>query len=116
MEKEKLHCAIQIRLAKDDIFFGPGVLTLLKLIDEHESLLTAAKAMNLSYTKANKMIKGSEDALELKLLDKRIGGVGGGGSSLTQEGIEFMESYVNFEKEIKKISSRAFEKYFYKFI
>ena len=116
MEKEKLHCAIQIRLAKDDIFFGPGVLTLLKLTHEHESLRAAAKAMNLSYTKANKMIKGSEEALELKLLDKRIGGIGGGGSRLTEEGIEFMKSYVNFDKEIKKISSQVFEKHFCKFI
>ena len=72
--------------------------------------------MNLSYTKANKMIKGSGEALELKLLDKRIGGIGGGGSRLTEEGIEFMKSYVNFDKEIKKISSQVFEKHFCKFI
>jgi len=116
MKNDKLHCAIQIRLAKDDIFFGPGVLTLLKLTHKHESLRAAAKEMNLSYTKANKMIKGSEEALGFKILDRRIGGVGGGGSSLTEEAIEFLEAYVNFENEMEKISSQSFEKHFKKYM
>ncbi|NMA66942.1 MAG: LysR family transcriptional regulator [Clostridiaceae bacterium] len=113
---EKLHCAIQVRLAKEEIFFGPGVLTLIQLTHKHESLRAAAKEMNLSYSKANKMIKGSENALGFKLLDRKIGGVGGGGSSLTEECIEFIEIYVNFEKEIKKISSQIFNKSFNKYI
>ena len=112
----KLHCAIQVRLAKEEIFFGPGVLTLIQLTHKHESLRAAAKEMNLSYSKANKMIKGSENALGFKLLDRKIGGVGGGGSSLTEECIEFIEIYVNFEKEIKKISSQIFNKSFNKYI
>ena len=113
---EKLHCAIQVRLAKEEIFFGPGVLTLIQLTHKHESLRAAAKEMNLSYSKANKMIKGSENALGFKLLDRKIGGVGGGGSSLAEECIEFIELYVNFEKEIKKISSQIFNKSFNKYI
>ena len=116
MYMDKLYCAIQIRLAKDEIFFGPGVLTLQQLTHKHESLRAASKAMNLSYSKASKMIKGSEDALGFKILDRKIGGVGGGGSNLTKAGIEFIETYVNFEKEINEKSSQIFEKYFYKFI
>jgi molybdate transport system regulatory protein len=116
MEMKKLHCAMQIRLAKDAIFFGPGVLDLLQLTRKHESLRAAAREMNLSYTKANKMIKGSEDALGFKILDRKIGGIGGGGSSLTKEAIEFLETYINFEKEINKKSSQIFEKHFHKYI
>jgi molybdate transport system regulatory protein len=116
METKKIHCAIQIRLAKKDIFFGPGVMTLLKLTDEHKSLRAAAISMNLSYTKANKMIKGTEAALGFKLLDRRIGGVGGGGSNLTEECMEFMDIYNEFEKEITDYSSKVFEKNFSKYI
>ena len=116
MEAEKLHCSIQIRLAKDYIFFGPGVLTLLKLTHKHESLSAAAKEMNLSYTKANKMIRGTEESLGFKVLDTRIGGVGGGGSSLTEEALEFLDAYINFEKEMEKFSSKSFEKHFKKYI
>ena len=61
------------------------------------------------------MIKGSEDALGFKILDRKIGGVGGGGSILTREGIDFLETYINFEKEINEKASQIFDKHFYKF-
>ncbi len=109
---EKLHLTLRIRLAKEDIFFGPGVVTLLTLTKEFESLNGAAKEMNLSYTKAYKMIKVAEKALGFKLLDRKIGGVGGGGSSLTPECVEFLEQYIAFDKEINSISNELFNKYF----
>ncbi len=109
---EKLHLTLRIRLAKEDIFFGPGVVTLLTLTKDFESLNGAAKEMNLSYTKAYRMIKVAEKALGFKLLDRKIGGIGGGGSSLTPECIEFLEQYISFEKEINSISNDLFNKYF----
>lgn len=109
---EKLHLTLRIRLAKEDIFFGPGVVTLLTLTKEFESLNGAAKEMNLSYTKAYRMIKVAEKALGFKLLDRKIGGIGGGGSSLTPECIEFLEHYISFEKEINSISNDLFNKHF----
>ncbi|MBP1925948.1 molybdate transport system regulatory protein [Sedimentibacter acidaminivorans] len=109
---EKLHLTLRIRLAKEDIFFGPGVVTLLTLTKEFESLNGAAKEMNLSYTKAYKMIKVAEKALGFKLLDRKIGGIGGGGSSLTPECIEFLKQYIAFDKEINSISNELFNKYF----
>lgn len=113
---EPLHMALQIRLAKENIFFGPGVLTLLKLTKQHESLNAAAKSMNMSYSKAYKMIKCAEEALNFKLLDRKIGGSGGGGSTITNECKEFIEQYILFEHEVKLISNELFEKYFEKYI
>jgi molybdate transport system regulatory protein len=112
---EKLHCSLLIRLAKEEIFFGPGVVSLLKLTQQHASLNAAAKIMNLSYTKAYKMIKGSEKYLGFKLLDRQIGGVGGGGSNLTPECIDFLEKFTLFSQEINNISSELFDKYFEKY-
>lgn len=112
---EKLHYHLQIRLAKKDIFFGPGVLSLLKLVQEYESLNTASKKMDLSYSKACRMIKGSEKALGFKLLDRKIGGSGGGGSSLTPECIEFIEKYAAFYNELDANASELFVKYFNKY-
>jgi len=109
---EKLHLTLKIRLAKEEIFFGPGVVTLLNLIKKSESLNSAAKEMNLSYTKANKMIKAAEKALEFKLLERKIGGIGGGGSNLTPECIKFLEQYILFEQEINELSNDLFHKYF----
>lgn len=109
---KKLHYILQIRLAKDDVFFGPGVRSLLKLTNDYNSLNEACKKMNLSYTKALKMIKGSEKNLGFKLLDRKIGGSGGGGSSLTPECILFLNKYDEFENELITKASDIFDEYF----
>src|SRR5690554_4367144 len=109
---KKLYYILQIRLAKETVFFGPGVRTLLKLIKEYDSLNGACNKMNLSYSKALKMIKGSEANLGFKLLDRHIGGAGGGGSSLTPKCIEFLNKYEEFEKELNSKASEIFDQYF----
>ncbi|MEL7649337.1 MAG: LysR family transcriptional regulator [Sedimentibacter sp.] len=113
---EKLHCALQIRLAKDEIFFGPGVLQLLLLTRQYESLNAAAKKMNLSYSKAVRMIKCSETAFGFKLLDRKIGGQNGGGSTLTPECSEFLKNFDAFDSELNEIASDLFSKHFNKYI
>ncbi len=113
---EKLHYILQVRLAKKDIFFGPGVKTLLNLTKEYDSLNGACKKMNLSYTKALKMIKGAENSLGFKLLDSKTGGLGGGGSNLTPKCIEFLETYDKFEKSLNIKASEIFEEYFNAFL
>lgn len=113
---EKLHCALRIQLAKENIFFGPGVLSLLVLTKEYESLNAAAKNMNLSYSKACKMIKCAEESLGFKLLYRKIGGTNGGGSTLTLECIEFLERYTTFKQEINTFSDELLEKLFNKYI
>lgn len=113
---DKLHCAFKIRFAKDDIFFGVGVITLLKLTEQFESLNAAAKNMNLSYSKATKMISNTEKALGFKLLDRKIGGTNGGGSKLTAECKEFIEVYEVFFNETNKNTEKLFNELFSKYI
>lgn len=112
----KLKCPIKIRLAKDEVFFGPGVATLLRLVEKYESVNAAAKNMQLSYSKAYKMIHGSEEVLGFKLLDRKIGGTNGGGSTLTPECVEFLNTFEKFSSELKEISDNLFDKYFNKYI
>ena len=45
-------------------FFGPGVAELFALIDETGSVRHASEKMGLSYSKAWKMIHGTEKAME----------------------------------------------------
>lgn len=113
---EKLRYILQVRLAKEDIFFGPGVRTLLNLTKEYDSLNGACQKMNLSYTKALKMIKGAENNLGIKLLDRKAGGLGGGGSSLTPKCIEFLEVYDKFENFLNIKASEIFNQYFEEFL
>lgn len=113
---DKLHCVLKIKLAREEIFFGSGVLILLKLTEKYGSLNAAAKNMNLSYSKANRMINGSEKAMNFKLLDKKIGGANGGGSTLTPECREFLNNYEEFCKEVTENSEKIFDKYFGKYL
>ena len=113
---DKLHYILKIRLAKEEIFFGPGVETLLKLTNELASLNAACKQMNLSYTKALRMIQGAEKNLGFKVLERKIGGSGGGGSSLTSECIEFLKKYEAYESELKNKASELFDEYFNEYI
>ena len=113
---KQLHYYIQIRLAKKEFFFGPGVLSLLRLVQKYKSLSIASKKMNLSYSKAYKMVKGSEEALGFKLLNRKIGGLGGGGSTLTPECVKFIDKYSDFSKEIDEKAFEIFKKYFDEYI
>lgn len=113
---DKLHYVLKIILATDESFFGSGVLTLLNLTEKCGSLNAAAKSMHLSYSKANRMINNAEKSLGFKLLERRIGGANGGGSTLTPECVELLDNYDNFCKEVKGNAEILFKKYFRKYI
>ena len=85
------HSSVQVRLGKEDLFFGPGKARLMEYIEETGSMQEACTKMELSYSKASKMMKKAEKQLGFKLLERRIGGSGGGGSKLTEEGRELLK-------------------------
>lgn len=85
---------------------------LLRLIDETGSLSEAAVAMQLSYRRAWGKLKEIEDNLGVKLVDRSVGGAGGGGSRLTREGRRLIERYEHFriaaEQDLEKQFSKRF--------
>ena len=106
------HYSLKICLANDEKFFGPGTTSLLQLIGQYGSIRVAAKEMNMAYSKAWKMLNKAEESLGFPLLHRQIGGKGGGGTTLTNECINFLEAYSNFEKECHELTDKLFKKYF----
>lgn len=104
--------ASKIWLENNGKAFGEGPFQLLRLVGEKGSLSQAAKSLNMSYQKAWVIIRKSEERLGFPLLDRKIGGVAGGGSQLTETGKEFMENYSRFREEAKKKLNAVFNKYF----
>ncbi len=94
---------------------GKGPVQLLLRIEELGSLRQAAFALDMSYTKAWKLIMTLEAALETPLLEKRIGGGGGGSSSLTPEAKALVAEYALMEAEIAQALQLIFEKHFVNF-
>ena len=100
---------VKITLYNKDYSFGNGLYRLLLLIDEYKSINRACKEMRMAYSKAYKMILRSEKDLNCKLLVGKIGGKGGGGSTLTPEARKLISFYekVNLETETVVIITPA---------
>lgn len=112
MTNYTLAYSLRVRLQKTDIFFGPGVGQLLRLVDETGSLQTAAARMEMSYSKAWKIVRKAEQQVGFPMMERRVGGAGGGSSQLTTNGKTFLERYEQFQHEIDQAADRLFLKYF----
>ena len=72
----------------------------------------ACTKMDLSYSKAAKMMKKAEKQLGFKLLERRIGGSGGGGSKLTEEGRDLLKKYRELTRRVQEDADRVFAEVF----
>ncbi len=107
-----MRVAYKIWIEKEGKAFGKGPFQLLTLVGKTGSLLQAARSLEMSYQKAWVIIRNSEKRLGFPLLERRIGGVSGGGSQLTPAGKEFIKNYGRFQKEAGKKLNSVFHKYF----
>ena len=98
---------VKLRLGKNDFwFYGPGVSELLDKIEEYGSVASASLNMGLSYSKAWKIIRDSENGLGCTLVERSIGGKGGGKASLTEEGKRFNDFFKTLENDVKVYASK----------
>lgn len=103
---------IQIRLAREYEFFGPGSALLLRLIRNTGSVRLACEQMNISYSKGWKIINVMEKQLEYAVVDRFQGGINGGNTQLTERGDLLLKRYDAFEAESKEAVQKIFEKHF----
>ena len=97
-----LRAFVQVRLAADDAFFGPGKARLLEYIDKTGSMQEACAEMGLSYSKGSRMIKNAEKKLGFRLLERWTGGSGGGGSRVTPEGLDLLVKYRELVRRVRE--------------
>lgn len=93
-------------------FFGEGPARLLHGVEDNGSLRAAAMSMDMAYTKALKLIRNAEKALGYPLIRRSAGGRDGGGSSLTEEGKEWLERYEAYRDACKLSNSRLYLEFF----
>jgi molybdate transport system regulatory protein len=79
-------------------FLGEGRVELLRKIDEIGSIHSASKAMKMSYKAAWDMLKQMNELADKPLLEKQIGGKGGGGTKLTPYAYELIGTFEKFSK------------------
>lgn len=105
---------VKVRVYNREINFGKGVAQLLSLIAEKGSLSAAYRAMEMSSSKAWKILHRAEADLGFALVEGSSGGKYGGSTRLTKEGTELLRQYTLFEQDVQQYAQSSFKKYFQK--
>lgn len=87
----------------DEYFAGRGRIELLKHIKETGSIAKAAKVMGMSYKAAWDSVDAMNKMSEQELVLRTSGGRHGGGSKITDAGLEFIERYDKYTETFDKI-------------
>ena len=91
--------------AESGSLFGRGIASLCLGVRETGSLNAAAKGMGMAYSKAWRIIKDTEAALDLQLLNRD----GAHGSDLTEAGNKLLDTYLAIEEKLQKEAEELFE-------
>ena len=81
---------------------------LLRAVDEHGSLVAAAKALGIPHRTAWQRIRQMESTLGVRLLDTTSGGVGGGRSTLSPAAQEFIRKYDEVRADLDDLIAERF--------
>ena len=104
--------AFKVWLDNNGKAFGEGPYQLLKRIETTGSLHQAAHEMKMSYRKAWTTLKAIETKLGYPLLERKVGGIAGGGSHITEQGLILMKHYEEFRIEVKESLEKIYHKHF----
>lgn len=107
---------IQVCLQAETSFFDLRSAQFLELIQATGSMLNACQCMHMSYSKGWTMINEMERQLGWPVLIRNQGGSSGGGSSLTEQGIDLLRAYREMQADITAYSQSAFQRCFQGFI
>ena len=102
---------VKLTLHRNERFFGPGICELLESIDETGSIQAAARQMDMSYTKAWKILNRAEKEMGFALITRMNGGRNGGSSVLTDEGKKAIIGFRIMEEKLSEESVRLLEEY-----
>lgn len=91
---------VKLTLCGKEKFFGPGICELLEKIRETGSIQAAAAGMEMSYSKAWKILKRAEQEMGTELITRVSGGKNGGSSTLTKAGEETVRVFREIETKV----------------
>lgn len=110
--KQMLRPLVGLSLAREEKFFDAYCAQFLNLIRDTNSVKAACTRMKLSYSKARKLLDTIERNTGLTVVMSQQGGIEGGYTELTEEGIKLIEKFTMFESESRKVIDEMFKQYF----
>ena len=103
---------INVSLAREKVFFDSRTATLLRLIEETNSVRSACQRMQLSYSSGWNTIRTLESQLNHSLVERSQGGAGGGKSHLTEDGKKLLSAFESYSTAMRDSASQLFPRYF----
>lgn len=91
-------------------FLGDGKVKLLQSIHTNGSIASAARDQGISYRKAWKMIDVMNSQASNPLVERQIGGKKGGGTHVTQNGLDAIHTFLELKKKCAAFMDAEFEK------
>jgi molybdate transport system regulatory protein len=104
MYTNRTHPAFKLWLETEDGYvFGPGIYSLLKMIDQKGTLKEAASYLGMSYRFSWGLIKKAEEKIGEPLITSSKGGRQGGGSTeLTDLGRRYVQDFENIMENMSR--------------
>lgn len=106
---ESKNYTIKVRLWIEEAegpFLGIGKIWLLENIGKTGSITNAAKEMKMAYRQAWQLVEEMNQRAESPLVEKLLGGKGGGGARLTEAGEKAIQTFYEIEKRIKDFAQK----------
>lgn len=103
--KPTIRLSIMNPMSESGSLFGRGIANLCQGVRELGSLNASAKSMGMAYSKAWRIIKETEAALDFQLLNRD----GAHGSTLTPEGDKLLDAYTAIDEKLQKEAEKVFE-------
>ena len=99
--KNNEEISLRINLGTRPVF-GHGKAKLLDAISLHGSISAAARNIGMSYRRAWLLTDAMNQDFLLPLVVSSLGGKGGGGAKLTNEGIKVLKLFTNMENKAQR--------------
>ena len=112
-KRADIHPKIKVQLMRNEAFFGPGMMVLLKQIDVLGNVREACEKAGMSYSKGWTLIRTAEQELGRPVVERSPGGKSGGIAKVSPAGHILMERYERLEREVAEFAEKKFEEIFY---
>lgn len=89
-------------------FLGEGRYRLLQAVQSRGSINAAAKDLGVSFRKAWAQLQALEEIYPQPLLERRIGGQGGGETRLTAEAVRLMERFERLRRQVNRAADQIY--------
>ena len=109
---QDIHPRVKVQLVKNEAFFGPGMMVLLKQIEVLGNIREACEKTGMSYSKGWTLIRTAEKGMGCTIVERSPGGKHGGTARVTATGRRLMDKYEKLCREAEAYTEKRYRELF----